>query len=413
MLQVSVVPFGSPLRDRASMDERVSHYLGQLRTIPGYEFTVMPPDAFPCGEGREGGVTLILALSGGIEASVLEFLARSDEPALILAHPADNAVAAAIEILAFLNTTGRTGRIVQAFGNWCDSLASLLALFAARAAMKGARLGVIGTRDVEVMAPWRLSQQVARVWGPRLVYVDLKDLVDAVKSADDAEAREAAEEFRKNAVSVVEPDVTVLTGVGRIYIGLRNLVAKHRLDAVTVKCFDLLPLLRNTGCYALARLNEEGVPAACEADVLSALGMLFLRRLTGQPSFMANPSVIDLDRGRIILAHCTVPRTMARAYTVRSHFESGIGAAIHGEIPPGAVTVARLGGRQLAEVFAASGRLVECGARDDMCRTQLTVDLHGPMDAHALLRKPLGNHHLVVLGDWARTIHDFVYLFTA
>lgn len=414
MVQVSVVPFGSPLRDKAGMQERVSHYIEELRAIPGYEFTVMAPEACSRWEGQgEAGesITLILALSGGIEAPVLGFLARSDEPALILAHPADNAVAAAMEIVAFLNAAGKKGRIIQAIANWRNDLANLLTLFAARAAMKRARLGVVGTRDVEVMDPWRLAQQVRCVWGPRLIYTDLQELVDAVQGADEGTARDAAEEFRKSAERVAEPDHPTLLGAAKIYIGLRTLVERHRLDAVTVKCFDLLPLLQNTGCYALARLNEDGVPAACEADVLSALGMLLLRELTGEPSFMANPSVIYPDEGRMVLTHCTIPRTMARSYTVRSHFESGIGAAIHGDLPSGPVTVARVGGRQLAEVFAASGRLVGCGSRDDMCRTQLTVEFGSRVVADLILTKPLGNHHLVVLGDWEGTIREFASLF--
>ncbi|MCR4402358.1 MAG: hypothetical protein NUW12_06175 [Firmicutes bacterium] len=420
MVRVSVVPFGSPLRDKAGMQERVSRYIEELRAIAGYDFSVAPPEARPegetYGEGQGGvgiDITLILALSGGIEAPVLEFLARSDEPALILAHPADNAVAAALEILAFLAAEGRKGRIVQAVADWRHDLEEQLALFAARVAMKRARLGVVGTRDVEVMDPWRLAQQVRRVWGPRLVYMDLEELVHEAQDADESAALDAAEEFTKSAKRVAGADRATLLGAAKIYVGLDALVRKHRLDAVTVKCFDLLPLLKNTGCYALARLNEDGIPAACEADVLSALGMLLLRELTGEPSFMANPTVIYPREARVVLAHCTMPRTMATSYTIRSHFESGIGAAIHGDLPCGPVTVARIGGRQLAEVFAVGARLIECGSRDDMCRTQLTVEFRSRAVTDTILTNPLGNHHLVVLGDWETRIRDFVSLFAA
>jgi hypothetical protein len=36
----------------------------------------------------------------------------------------------------------------------------------------------------------------------------------------------------------------------------------------------------------------------------------------------------------MVLAHCTVPRTMVRAYDVRTHFESGLGVAVAGDLGP-------------------------------------------------------------------------------
>jgi hypothetical protein len=80
---------------------------------------------------------------------------------------------------------------------------------------------------------------------------------------------------------------------------------------------------------------------------------VFMHELTSQPSFMANPAQIDLESGRIIFAHCTIPRTMTSAYRIRSHFEGGIGTAMEGDVKPGLVTIARIGGRSLDEISVA------------------------------------------------------------
>ncbi|MEW6228068.1 MAG: hypothetical protein AB1700_08285 [Bacillota bacterium] len=407
MARVNVVPFASALRDKKGMQERVSRYLTELKAVGGFEFSLATPDS----EQPDSDVTLLLVLSGGVEAQVLEFLARSHGPALILAHPADNAVAAAVEVLAFLNAAETRGRIVQAIPGWQGELGDLLTTFAARARMERARLGVIGTRTVEVLEPWRLTEQVKRVWGPCLVRMHMQELIEAVRAADIGQAKEAASEFVRNAGGIVEPNSDTLVGAGSIYVGLKDLVERHHLNAVTVKCFDLLPVFQNTGCYALARLNEEGIPAGCEADVLSTLGMLFLREITGQPSFMANPSVIHQEEGKITLAHCTIGRSMTQSYTIRSHFESGIGVGIQGYVPSGPVTIVRIGGRHLEEVLIARGDLLECGSRGDMCRTQLTIELADPEVARTILSRPLGNHHLVLVGDWEKRIRGFTSLF--
>lgn len=66
--------------------------------------------------------------------------------------------------------------------------------------------------------------------------------------------------------------------------------------------------------------------------------------LTGQCGFQANPSRIDPRTGEFLFAHCTVPFDMIGNYSFNTHFESGIGIAVHGELPEGDVTVAKVSG---------------------------------------------------------------------
>lgn len=87
----------------------------------------------------------------------------------------------------------------------------------------------------------------------------------------------------------------------QVYGALKRLIKKYNLQGVTVKCFDLLKLIYTTGCLALAILNAEGIPAACEGDQKSLISMIVLRTLTGQSGFMANPCCMDPDKKEIIL----------------------------------------------------------------------------------------------------------------
>lgn len=407
MIKVNVVPFASPRANRKSMQDMVLQLFAEIEALPGLECTLEQPNE----KQPEADVTVLLAMGGGIEPRMLPFIECMDEPALILARPAGNALAAALDVLAIANGAGRPGRIVQATAGWQDELSELIAVFAAGARLKRRHIGVIGTRVIDVMDAFRLAIQVRKVWGPRLVHMEMQELIDATRSVDPAQAAQGAEEFVRGASKIVEPDKETLVGAARIYLGLRRVVENRRLDAVTVKCFDLIPVLANTGCYALARLNEEGIPAGCEADVLSTLGMLFIRELTGLPSFMANPVVIDPGAGTVTLAHCMIARTMTASYIIRSHLESGLGVGIQADLTPGPVTVVRLGGKKLDQVFAARGDLLGCSFRNDMCRTQLMIRLADPETTRSILSRPLGNHHLVVTGDWVKRIREFTSVF--
>jgi L-fucose isomerase-like protein len=182
-----------------------------------------------------------------------------------------------------------------------------------------------------------------------------------------------------------------------VYAALEGLVTEHRLWALTVRCFDLVTTLRTTGCFALSRLSDDGVPAGCEGDVPSAVALLWLFLLTGDVSWMANPARVSIERGEIVLAHCTVPRKLVGEYDVRTHFESGLGVALAGDFAQGPVTLVRLGGARLEELWCCEGQLSVPERDESLCRTQVCVETDCGA-VYKMLERPLGNHVVVLPG---------------
>lgn len=93
-------------------------------------------------------------------------------------------------------------------------------------------------------------------------------------------------------------------------------------------------------------------------------------------------------------------------WELRSHFESGLGVAIAGELEAGPVTLLRLGGRRLEELLLAEGEAAPIPRREDLCRTQVDVRL-APGVVDDLLARPLGNHLLLVPGHHAGRLRAF------
>ena len=123
------------------------------------------------------------------------------------------------------------------------------------------------------------------------------------------------------------------------------------------------------------------------------LSMAVARELTGSASFQVNLSRIEGDR--LLFAHCTVPLSIVRNYCYDTHFESGIGVAIHGELPEGPVTLFKIA-PDLGHLFRQPAKLVANPYGDNLCRTQVIVEAPGA--AEYFLKKPLGNHHILVPG---------------
>ena len=194
-----------------------------------------------------------------------------------------------------------------------------------------------------------------------------------------------------------------LKGAERIYERLKEIIEQYHLNAITLRCFDLLTTVGNTGCIALSRLNDEGIPASCEGDVPTLVTMLLCQRLTGCPCFQANPARIDPQSGKILMAHCTLPLTMTTSHTLTTHFESGIGVAIHGELPEGPYTLVKVSG-DLTRLFAENVTLTSNQYAPDLCRTQVWLQAT-PEAAQELLSHPIANHHVLIPGHWKDTFH--------
>ena len=318
------------------------------------------------GYGARESDALLFGPERGTEQLGMSVVARWNGPVAILAHPGDNALAAAMEILALARSVGHAGIIVQGSRGWREEISLAVTLAKTHSSLRRAVIGSLGSRDIEVMSPWALEGAVREVWGPQLVHLPLGELVRYSREADADAAQDIASQMQAAAERVIEPDAGAILGSARIYLGLRRIVEEYGLDAVAVNCFPLLTPLANTACYALARLNDEGVPATCEADIPSCLTMLFMWYLTSQPCFLANPSSIDLQTGTVVFVHCSIPPTMCARYSLRSHYESNLGVGITGELEPGPVTVVRIGGRELRDLYAVRGQLAECGEREDL-----------------------------------------------
>ena len=183
-----------------------------------------------------------------------------------------------------------------------------------------------------------------------------------------------------------------LSDAAIMYLALASICKEEHLDAVTVKCFDLLSSCKTTACLALALLNDNGIIAGCEGDIPSICTMLAVYKALGRPSFMANPASIDSDNLSIDFAHCTIPTVMVESCTLPSHFESGIGIGINGEVPLGNYTLCKLSGKTLERSLICNGRLVKGEYLSNRCRTQVRFIFESKAEFDAFCKARVGNH---------------------
>jgi L-fucose isomerase-like protein len=389
----------SPLHDADTIAALTAPLRSQLDELGGR------PDAGTADDHRRPA-HLFLVATGGTERSILETVplrrwADVDEPVVLAAHRAHNSLPAALEALAALQQAGRTGRIVHQSGDAARdraALAETVTDMEAFARLRATRLGVIGGPSEWLVASSPSADVVRRRWGPTVDVIDPRRMVELSRRASQSRADVAAAPFlarAHDAGDTPRPDEVVAAAA--VGVALDDVVAETAVDAVSVRCFDLLTEPGTSGCLALAALNDRGVVAGCEGDLASTLGMLWVHLLLGQPSWMANPAHVDERENQVVLAHCTVAPSLVDGLSLSTHFESGIGVGIRGHFERQPVPVLRIGGRELDRHWIAEGRIVATTDDASLCRTQATVELTD-RTVGDLLAQPLGNHLVVVRG---------------
>jgi L-fucose isomerase-like protein len=371
-----------------------------LKPLADFLMEDLGADFVEPGESRD--FKLVWVMTGGVEGIFKKMYERLKKPVVILAADLNNSLAASLEILSYIRSRGDRGYIVHGgLEHVARDIERYRSFFEAAEKIRGARIGSIGGPSEWLIASGVDYEQASKRWGTSFVDIPMKEVYDAIKACEDS-----YDGYFDRATEVVEPVEKDIRGGHAIYLALRKIVRERKLDAVTLKCFDLLGTVKNTGCLALSRLNDEGVAAGCEGDLPSTFTMYLVSALTGKKAFMANPSKIDSDKNTVIFAHCTVPTTLVRSYRLRSHFESGIGTGIAGAFEEGDITVLKVGGKNLDRFFVSRGRIISNPVNEQRCRTQIEVKME--QDVRQLLKDPIGNHQVIVKGDIEKDFRDLL-----
>ena len=363
--KVQIFTLTSELHDEQAVNAVTKDFLESI----GMEYELKGSDYADYGKD---GLNLIYVRTGGTEGIFLrllpDLLTKSNRPFYLLTSGKSNSLAASMEILSYLRQHDLKGEIIHGSTDYIAQRIQLLAkVEEVHSRLRGVRLGIIGKPSDWLISSHADKGRVKERLGIELIDIPMQELQDAVKAKGD------------------------------IYEALKVVISQYQLDGFTLRCFDLLTTVKDTGCMPLARLNAEGYVAGCEGDVPAMLSMMITRALTGVSGFQANPASINPETGELLFAHCTIPLDMVERYELDTHYESGIGTGIRGYMKPGAVTIFKVAG-DLSRCFIAEGELVESLAKPNLCRTQQVIRLNDKQQAAYFLTNPIGNHHIIMPG---------------
>jgi hypothetical protein len=261
--------------------------------------------------------------------------------------------------------------------------------------------------------------------GVRVQYRPMEELKELFERTGETIARKEAERWKKEAVAVVEPSDKTIVDACRLYVLLRSIIEKEGLSAVSIDCLGLLfnrTITLPYPCLAFARLRDDGITAACEADVCALLSSMLLQEISRKPSFLSNVLSVDLQQSSAVLSHCVAPLKMMGSdasplpYKLRDYHGMGQGVVPEVEFPVGIEVMTGAFTKDLKSFVVWPGR-IQIGAKTDAptdkpspggfrrmtCSNYVEVKIR---NVDSFLQNIVGIHHIMITGNYSNAIHD-------
>ena len=281
-MTTAIYTLTSQLHDKAAVDASTREFLGGL----GIEYELIDGNFKDYG-GHD--LELIYVRTGGTEGIFKNELPRllkySKQPFYLLTSGKSNSLAASMEILSYLRQQGLKGEILQGSNEYIKGrINTLQRVGKAMRELNHCRLGVIGEPSDWLISSLAKYRTIQDTLGIEIVNIDMDELlmlIDRVPANIESDLLEKA------------PNDTIrqsLAGAERIYEALKLIVEGYDLQGFTIRCFDLLTAVKNTGCIALAKFNAQGTVAGCEGDIPAMLSMKIAQAVCGKTGFQANPA---------------------------------------------------------------------------------------------------------------------------
>ena len=171
--------------------------------------------------------------------------------------------------------------------------------------MRSLRLAAVGHTPQGFGFGRALDSELMSTFGVELEAIEARELIDEAKKLTDAELASAVADTEKATTGLDRMPENNILDHARLLNAYRSYVKSHNIGALASRCWpDFFTAFGTPVCTVLSMLNDEGVAAACEADIYGALSMWIGMQLSGEPVFFGDPVSLDEGENTVTFWHC-------------------------------------------------------------------------------------------------------------
>ena len=171
--------------------------------------------------------------------------------------------------------------------------------------MRSLKLAAVGHTPQGFGFGRALDTELMNSFGVELEAVEARELIDAARSFTDEECAPYLEKTARATCGLDKTPERNRLDHARLYKAYSDYVRGHGIGALASRCWpDFFTAYGTPVCTVLSLLNDDGVAAACEADIYGALSMWIGMRLSGEPVFFGDPVSLNEDESSLTFWHC-------------------------------------------------------------------------------------------------------------
>ncbi len=418
----------------SDVPERYTKLIDTIKSIKEYEIDVIPiktdfkkPEEIlkPVKERDADIIFMRLPGIGMSSRSIAEGMGTLDVPVILL--PVNNdLIMWETDLAASFRLKDTNALVANSEGHAIE----LIKILSAPRPLEGQKALVFSKpfESTSIPSPNLNADYAYKRMGVSIKHRPVADLKELIRGVDKKAAQKEMEKWKKGAKKIIGVTDEMILNSSRMYILLKSLADQEGLSAVSVECLSFsfspdksIPL----PCLAFTRLRDEGITAACEADICMMLSSMLLQKVSRRPSFQSNVSSVNLQNSSTILRHCVAPTKIfgsespPQPYIVRDYHGMGKGGTAEIEYPAGLdVTIGGFS-KDLKDFVVWPGR-VQAGIDDratpsfknappemrkmrKYCTNMAKVKVR---DIHDFLKNIVGIHHNMIAGSYGKSIVD-------
>lgn len=308
-----------------------------------------------------------------------------------------------------INLAGKPGCVVYSTNDFSQALYGLKMLKAG-ARMKRSRCVVIkGNERKEVL--------LTADTGITLQYVPADTFINIYNTMPlNNEVIQMADDYIKKAKEMrLATRQDVINGI-KSYLVAGKILEEEKADAISMDCLGALGKIDvSLPCISWSRMNDDGIPAICEADTGAMAAQIMVQYLFDRPGFQQDP-VADTSDDTLIGAHCSCPTRLNGFNNPPEPFEL---IHHHGNRDAVPRTIWKPGQRiTLLDFMPAKERsqlLIAAGAVVENLNVPpsggCVVSVKYKMDGGQEVLSFPGMHQLFFYGDYKKELKDFCQLY--
>ncbi len=180
--------------------------------------------------------------------------------------------------------------------------------------IRKARYGQVGARP-DAFWTCRYNEKALQRLGVTSVTLDLSEVIAKVNAMPTNAAVKRVVADMKKTLDTSAVDDEIVARIAKLEIALNDFVREAKLDGLAIQCWTSMQ--ENLGlcpCCTMGRLDDRGVPSACEADIMGTLSMHALQLASGGPSCLADLNNLHNEDPELVNCwHCGVfPHSWAK-----------------------------------------------------------------------------------------------------